>query len=151
MKWNIARACRVMAVVLPSNSKPKTVEHLEMPIPNPEIDNIERQLGVTLPGMYRKLLVELGPGNGPFLTQIYHPNEIRELYEPFFDDPSQLFAPYFPFGCDNQKQELWVIDADRELAASIWHETVPDDWLDENWFEYDEWIRRFLEPIYSKQ
>lgn len=121
----------------------------DMVLTNPEIDNIETSLNVTLPGLYRKLLVEIGPGDLPSGNRIYHPNEIRKLYEPFFDDPTQLFAPYFPFGCDNQRQELWVIDADRELAASIWHETVPDDWPDEEWLEYDQWIMHVLGRDFS--
>src|SRR5438874_2326425 len=87
---------------------------------NSEIDAIERELGMTLPGLYHRLLFEIGPGKFGDV-QIYHPNEVRELYEPFFDDPRQLFSPYFPFGCHNRKQELWVIDAASETAASIWH------------------------------
>lgn len=64
--------------------------------------------------------------------------------EQFFDDPKMLYAPYFPFGGDNSNQELWVIDADQEMAASIWHETVPDDWEEEEWLSYDAWICRYL-------
>jgi hypothetical protein len=56
-----------------------------------------------------------------------------------------LFHPYFPFGCNNGKQELWVIDAAAERAASIWHETHPADWPEEEWLDYHEWIIRFLD------
>jgi hypothetical protein len=97
---------------------------------NTEIDEIERSRGVTLPRLYRRLLVEIGPGKFGDVQQ-YHPAEIHVLYERFFDDPAQLFNPYFPFGCHNRKQELWIIDATSETAASIWHETVPDDWAEE--------------------
>jgi hypothetical protein len=69
---------------------------------------------------------------------------VRELYEPFFDNPAHLFAPYFPFGCDNRLQKLWIIDAVADRAASIWHETVSDDWPDEQWMPCDEWRRHYL-------
>jgi hypothetical protein len=116
------------------------------PLTNPEIEDIEHTLGHELPGLYHRLLFELGPGPIGNAGKIYHPLAVRELYEPFFDDPSQLFHPYFPFGCDNKAQELWVIDASIEQAASIWHETVPDAWPDEEWLPYDSWIERYLEP-----
>jgi len=108
-----------------------------------EIEAAEAAIGVRLPTFYRQLLVEAGHGrNGDY--EIYHPAAVRELYEPFFDDPSQLFAPYFPFGCDNRLQELWIIDAAAARAASIWHETVPDDWPEETWLPFEEWQRRYL-------
>lgn len=112
---------------------------------NMEIDQVEQSLGVTLPGLYRRLLTELGPGRVGSSAELYDPLLVRELYEPFFDDPSALFLPYFPFGCNNGEQQVWVIDAAAERAASIWHETVPDDWPDEEWLEYDEWARRYLD------
>jgi len=113
---------------------------------NPEIDLVEQSLGVTLPGLYRKLLNEIGPGRIGSSAELYDPLQVRELYEPFFDDPSLLFHPYFPFGCDNGKQELWVIDSANEFAASIGHETVPDAWPDEEWLAYEEWVQRHLDP-----
>jgi hypothetical protein len=88
----------------------------------------------------------MGPGALGREAEIYHPLAVRELYEPFFDDPRQLFNPYFPFGCQNTKQEMWIIDASIEKAASIWHETVPDDWPEEEWLDYETWIARYLEP-----
>lgn len=113
---------------------------------NPEIEAIEQTLGQKLPGLYHRLLFELGPGTVGSTAEIYHPLAVSSLYEPFFDDPSQLFNPYCPFGCHNTKQELWVIDATAEKAASIWHETVPDDWPEEEWLPYESWIGRYLEP-----
>jgi hypothetical protein len=76
--------------------------------------------------------------------EIYHPTAVRGLYEPFFDNPAELFAPYFPFGCDNLRQDLWIIDAAAERATSVWHETVPDDWREERWLPYDEWQRKYI-------
>lgn len=108
-----------------------------------EIDAAEAEIGVRLPTLYRHLLAEVGHGRRG-AVDIYHPAAVRELYEPFFDDPAQLFGPYFPFGCDNHLQEVWVIDAAAERAASIWHETVPDDWPEEKWLTYDEWRRQYL-------
>ena len=116
---------------------------------NAEINAIERTLNIKLPGLYRKLLVEVGCGLVGVDAEIYHPLNVRDLYEAFFDDPGQLFSPYFPFGCQKRQQVMWIIDAARELAATIWHETVPDDWPEEPWLEYDEWIRVFLEPEFQ--
>ena len=109
-----------------------------------EIDDLERTLGLRVPGLYRKLLIELGWGAMANRCEVYHPSHVWQLYEPFFDDPTQLFTLYFPFGCNNVKQEVWVIDSPRELAASIWHETVPDDWPEERWLQYDEWVTENL-------
>jgi hypothetical protein len=61
-----------------------------------------------------------------------------------FDDPAQLFSSYFPFGCNNATQEMWIIDGARELAASIWHETVPESWPEEQWLSYAEWVKENL-------
>jgi hypothetical protein len=113
---------------------------------NPEIEAIARQLGHKLPGLYHRLLFEKGPGPIGPEAEIYHPLAVRELYEPFLDEPSQLFNPYFPFGCHNGKQELWIIDASREMAASVWHETVPDDWPEVEWLPYEKWIEWHMEP-----
>lgn len=118
---------------------------------NPEIDQFEHALGHQLPGLYRTLLFELGHGKIGSAAEIYHPLNVRDLYEPFFDNPEQLFRVYFPFGCQNTKQELWVIDVLAERAATIWHETVPDDWPEEKWLEYDQWILTYLEPEVSTQ
>jgi hypothetical protein len=114
---------------------------------NPEVTQIARTLGVELPGLYRKLLVEVGYGiygqkpecAWATTKEIYHPASVRELYKDFFDDPGALFTRYFPFGCDNEKQELWIIDPANERVASIWHETHPDDWPDERWMSYEDW------------
>jgi hypothetical protein len=103
--------------------------------------------------LYRKLLVEVGFGSygqrsdskSNTTKELYHPAAVRGLYEHFFDDPAILFHPYFPFGCNNGEQELWVIDATAERAASIWHETVPDDWSEEKWLDYDEWVAKFID------
>jgi len=115
-------------------------------ISNNKIDRIEKTHNFTLPGLYRKLLIEMGFGEFGVdkSKDIYHPSEIRELYESFFDDPEELFNIYFPFGCDNETQELWIIDVKQEKAASIWHETVPEDWEDESWLTYENWVINFL-------
>ena len=112
---------------------------------NPEIEALERILGHRLPGLYHKLLVEIGYGHLSENAELYHPLAIRELYESFFDTPSDLFIRYFPFGCQHRKQELWVIDVAKELASSIWHETVTDDWPEEEWLPYDRWVTMHLE------
>jgi hypothetical protein len=115
------------------------------PLANPEIDDIETQLGHRLPGLYRKLLVMEGYGELGAGAVIYHPAEVREQCEAIFDEPAQLFNPYFPFGYDSDVQELWVIDAATERAASIWHETHPDDWWEEEWLPYEVWVETYLD------
>ncbi|SHH10593.1 SMI1/KNR4 family protein [Massilia sp. CF038] len=106
---------------------------------NPEIDAIESDLGFQLPGLYRKLLIEIGHGECDGF-EIYHPREISGLYEHHFDNPADLFRSYFPFGCNNRMQEICLIDPSREVAASIWHETHPDDYPDERWLPYEQWM-----------
>ena len=56
-----------------------------------------------------------------------------------------LYSKYFPIGCNNKTQELWIIDVPRDKIASIWHETHEDDWPEETWLEYEEWIKINLE------
>jgi len=138
----------------------------------PEIDEIERLLGHKLPEFYRRLLVEVGYGPvgvalgsdpsfidrelsdvelkyGPvtgFDAVIYHPLAVEEIYQHAFDDPAELFDPYFPFGCQNVTQEIWVIDASKDVAATVWHETFSREWEDEDWLPYDQWQKRYLEP-----
>ncbi|HEY1172678.1 MAG TPA: SMI1/KNR4 family protein [Verrucomicrobiae bacterium] len=119
---------------------------------NETITEIEHTIGVSLPGLYRKLLIEIGHGKFDqkpecrwnTAKEIYHPTAIRELYSSFFDNPSVLFSPYFPFGCDNQRQDLWIIDSSRELAACIAHSTHPDDWPEEEWLAFEDWIKKHL-------
>ena len=104
---------------------------------------MEQELGHKLPGLYRKLLVE--EGFGSFGTrEIYDPKRITEIYGCHFEDPKDLFNRYFPFGCDNETQELWIISVADERAATIWHETHPDDYLDEDWLPYEGWITKHL-------
>jgi hypothetical protein len=116
------------------------------------IDEIEKSLGVSLPGLYRRLLVEVGFGTygqksdcrWNTTKELYHPADVRHLYADFFEDIGLLFAPYFPFGCDNHTQVLWMIDAARERAASISHDVHPADWPEEDWLTYEDWLARFL-------
>ena len=112
-------------------------------ISNPEISKIVESLGHELPGLYRKLLVEEGFGETGDV-RIYHPAEIEEIYKHHFDDPKDLFRRWFPFGCNERRQEIWVIDPRSETTASIWHETNPNDYDDEEWLPYEEWICRYL-------
>jgi hypothetical protein len=119
---------------------------------NEAITEIEHSLGLSLPGLYRKLLLELGFGKFGqrpesklnTTKELYHPAALRDLYSSFFDDPAVLFSPYFPFGCNNERQELWIIDSVRELAASIAHDTHPDDWPDEEWLSYEDWVIKYI-------
>ena len=114
-------------------------------VSNSEIDVIQSRMGVTIPGLFRRLLVEVGYGRIDDDHEIYHPEQIRELWESFFDDPSDLFVRYFPFGFSPRRQEMWIVRQRDERVATIWHETVPDDWDEEEWLTCDDWIAKFLE------
>jgi hypothetical protein len=111
-----------------------------MKLSNIEVEQIELSLKRELPRFYRKLLVEVGAGETISDCVIYHPSEIDELYEYKFDDDELLYKTYFPIGCNNLTQELWVIDVMQDKVASIHHETHEDDWPNENWSEYEEWV-----------
>ena len=106
---------------------------------NAEIDSLEVKIGYRLPGLYRKLLVEIGAGEQG-AVEIYHPLQIAELYKHHFDDHLLLFEAYFPFGCNNKRQEIWLVRVSDEQAASVWHETHSDDYLGENWLSYEDWL-----------
>lgn len=119
-----------------------------IPLSQLQIDDLEQRLGIKLPGLYRKILVIEGYGTrGEF--EIYHPTEIREHYQYHFDNPEDLFEKWFPFGCNNGTQEIWIIDPATETAAAISHETNPDDYGDEEWLDYAEWGIRFLPADFS--
>ena len=105
---------------------------------NIEIDEIEDALGREIPRFYRKLLVEVGFGESGDV-ELYHPKEVDELYEFKFDDDELLYKKYFPFGCNNRTQEIWIIDIEQDKVASIYHETHEDDWPQEDWKEYELW------------
>lgn len=105
---------------------------------NKEIDEIESSLGRGIPRFYRKLLVEIGFGESGDIV-LYHPKEIDDLYELKFDKEKLLYKKYFPFGCNNRTQELWIIDLEQDCVASIYHETYEDDWPQEDWKEYELW------------
>ena len=92
------------------------------------LTSVESELGVTISTLYQRLLQEIGPGTLRSGSEIYYPLAVRELYQPFFDNVVMLFQPCFPLCCDNQWQEIWVIDADQKIAVPIGHETVPDEW-----------------------
>ena len=112
-----------------------------------EIDAIESRMRVTLPALYRKLLTAVGYGRLDEDREIYHPEHIRENWESFFEDPSDLFTRYFPFGFSPRRQDMWIIRPHDERAATISHETVPDDWDAEQWQTYDDWIGwHFVSP-----
>jgi hypothetical protein len=43
-------------------------------------------------------------------------------------------------------QELWLMDADRDRAASNGPQIVADDWPDEDCLACEWWIQRYFEP-----
>lgn len=114
-----------------------------------DIQEVQQELGVVLPTLYKTLLIELGYGRLDQWREIYHPSQIHSLYDEVFDDPEWLFNIYFPFGCNDQKQEIWIIDVRQEKAASIWHEYHPESWEEEKWLPYDEWAITYLSEYRS--
>jgi len=106
---------------------------------NLEIDALEKEMGAAMPGLFRKLLVEMGWGEFRHV-EIYHPTQIRELYQFHFENEEDLFGKYFPFGCNNARQEIWLIRPADERAAVIWHETHSDDYDSEDWLDYAAWL-----------
>lgn len=106
---------------------------------NKEIDEIGKSLGRDIPHFYSQLLLEIGYGESGDI-ELYHPQELDELYQFKFDDEKLLYKKYFPFGCNNRTGELWVIDIEQDCVASIYHETHEDDWPQENWREPEQWL-----------
>jgi hypothetical protein len=102
-----------------------------------EINAFEHDNRVKLPDRLSSFLRVHGPGHYGDI-EIYPLDQIYGIYEDFFDDPSQIFRQWLPFGCNNKTQEMWVLDlsASSPEFARIWHETVPDAWDDENWVSW---------------
>jgi len=112
-----------------------------IPLPNTEIHRIELALGIAIPVLYRDLLVKFGHGQHQDV-EIYHPLEIADLYRHHFERDEDLFGEYMPFGCNNRTQEIWLTRPKENLAAAIWHETHPDDYAEEAWLTYPDWLGR---------
>ena len=112
-----------------------------MVLSNTEIDELEKEMGLYFPLLYRKLLSETGYGEFEDI-EIYHPMLIRERYAGHFDHDADLFGTYFPFGCNNRKQEIWLIRQQDSLVASIWHETHSDDYDGDEWLDGGQWLVR---------
>lgn len=112
-----------------------------------EIDCISEDMGIVFPALYEKALREIGDGyffsepdsDGKQPLEIYHPKSIQNLYEHHFDDPEDLFNRYLPFGCDNHRQDIWIIDITTSKVATIYHEILPNEWEQEDWVDFDTW------------
>jgi hypothetical protein len=99
-----------------------------------QIAEFENANFIRLPDRLASFLCANGPGRYGDI-EIHPLDQIRGAYADFFDDPSELFTKWLPFGCNHHTQELWVLDISGPSPrfARIWHETVPDDWADEHW------------------
>jgi hypothetical protein len=103
-----------------------------------ELHAFETEHGVRIPSRLSAFLINRGPGiYGE--VEIHAPQDVLLRYHDFFDNPRDLITRYFPFGCNNRTQEMWVLDLSRSVAcvAKIWHETVPDDWAEEEWVPFE--------------
>jgi hypothetical protein len=103
---------------------------------NEQLNELEARGGFVLPGALRDFLVAEGAGRYGNV-EIYAPETVDALYRDFFDDPSELFRLYIPFGETKQEQEMLVYRVSDGTSAKIWHETVPDDWPEEDWAPFD--------------
>lgn len=119
------------------------------PMSEERIREVEKQLGHTLPKFYRTLLSRFGHGRIAGPERIADPLEILAAYEFHFENPADLFTKYFPFGSDESDQTIWLIDMDTQLIATIWHETHPDDYPEEDWLSAGAWLKAELniEPL----
>ena len=105
-----------------------------------EISVLESSVGHRFPSPYRRMLGTVGHGDSNDNTTIYHPEEITTLYSNHFESETDLYTKYFPVGCNNTEQTLWIVDVATDRIATISHETHPDDYYDEEWLELDEWL-----------
>jgi hypothetical protein len=83
-----------------------------------------------------------GHGDHDAGSTIYHPLEIAEPYEFHFENDCDLFGRHFPIGCHQREQTIWLVDVGTGRVASIYHETHPDDYADEEWLDAQEWKRQ---------
>lgn len=110
------------------------------PLTSTEISSCEFAITHSLPGVYRDLLQRVGHGATDSGLIVYHPSEIYELYRHHFESAGELYLRYFPIGCDEAEQTIWLVDVASGRVASIWHETHPDDYPEEDWLEPDDWL-----------
>ena len=108
------------------------------PYTREQIEAFEAANRVMIPDRLVRFLLSVGPGQFNDV-EVYRPEDVRGLYEDFFDNSGVLFARYLPFGCNNRKQEVWVLDVSVSPVrySKICHETVPDDWPEERWMPFD--------------
>ncbi len=104
-----------------------------------QIDTCEQHLGYSIPTLYRRLLTDIGPGRQGD-GELYHPEEIATLYAHHFEAPDQLFRVYCPFGCNHRTQDIWLIRIQDLAVAAIGHETHPDDYPEEVWLPFEQWL-----------
>ena len=104
-----------------------------------DIAALEASLGHPLPDVYRDLLTSVGFGRLDDGRTVYHPNEIADLYAHHFEGDDDLFNLYFPIGCDESEQTIWLVDVSLGKVATIYHDTHPDDYSDENWLPPQQW------------
>ena len=90
---------------------------------------------MSLPPALREFLHAKGAGTYGNV-KIYQPEQVDGLYREFFDDPSELFTVYLPFGERTHEQEMLIYRITDNTYASIWHETVPDAWSEEDWLPF---------------
>jgi hypothetical protein len=100
-----------------------------------ELTAFESQNDVALPQPLRHFLLSHGAG-AHRNAMIYEPEKVQPLYAEFFDDPSELFRTYLPFGEHTAEQVMLVYRITDGKYASIWHETVPEDWPEEEWSSF---------------
>lgn len=111
------------------------------PLSPSEISTAESDIGHCLPSVYRDLLQRVGHGRAVDGTTVYHPSDIAELYGHHFESEGDLYARYFPIGCNETEQTIWLFDVPSERVATIYHDTHPDDYEDEDWMAPEDWLK----------
>ena len=117
-----------------------------------QIADFEAEVGHKFPTVYKQLLETIGYGSDAKNRYIvYKPTQIAADYEHHFEDAADLFNKYFPIGCNELKQEIWLADMETGMVASIWHETHPDDYPDEEWLTSDIWLHAYFLGVNEQQ
>lgn len=105
-----------------------------------DLAEIERELGRPLPRAYRRVLLTHGSGEIRPSLEVHAPGEIQERYADHFER-DELFEVYWPIGCNNDSQELYMLRVGTDEIATIFHEVHPDDYADETWVPSTKWVR----------
>ncbi len=110
---------------------------------NAEVHDIEEKTSIKLPGLFHKLLVELGYGQLSERMEIYHP--LRVPHSLITD--SEMIV----FGQNKSQKSFFVIDSRKELVADILAKDISNLQEVHNWLEYSDWLCCHQNDFLSKK